>query len=251
MLEPGEAPDVGRLVDHGLNAERSPFLEVLLDAAVLVGEVHLHLGAGTEDAGAELVGGGATTPVPAEHGVHLVGSADADVVGDQSFKEAAGPTRVVEDHRAGHLGLAHRQLPPIPAGPIAVTQRGRDDRHPPGEECLDVSGAEPITDRLQPGWVVAGPEPVGQFGEPDARSRGLLLDPLVAVQPHLGRIVRIGPGRSVVLSDGLFPRPALPNRTCVFPRIRLSTSPTRSAMRRLPPLGSTASGSARPDSGSG
>jgi hypothetical protein len=36
-------------------------------------------------------------------------------------------------------------------------------------------------------------------------------------------LVGVGPGRSVALSGGLFPRPAPPNRTCEFPRIRLST----------------------------
>jgi hypothetical protein len=63
--------------------------------------------------------------------------------------------------------------------------------------------------------------------------------------------VRIGPGRGVVLSKHPFPRPALPNRTCAFPRIRLSASSCRWAMRRLPPLGSTAWGSVRPGSDSG
>jgi type I restriction enzyme M protein len=40
-------------------------------------------------------------------------------------------------------------------------------------------------------------------------------------------MVGVGPGRSTDLSVGLFPRPAPPNRTCDFHRIRLSTSPCR------------------------
>ena len=45
VLEPGEDPDVGRLVDDGLDPKRPPFLEVLLDPAVLVGEVDVDVGA--------------------------------------------------------------------------------------------------------------------------------------------------------------------------------------------------------------
>ena len=60
------------------------------------------------------------------------------------------------------------------------------------EERLDVGGAELVTDGLQPGRVGAGGEPVGQLGEPDPGDRGLLLGPLVTVQPHLGRIWEIG-----------------------------------------------------------
>jgi hypothetical protein len=48
-------------------------------------------------------------------------------------------------------------------------------------------------------------------------------------RPQAG-LVGVGPGRGVTVSGGPFPRPAPPNRTCAFPRIRLSTSPCRRAM---------------------
>lgn len=38
VLEPAQDPDVGRLVDDGLDAQGSPFLQVLLESAVLVAE---------------------------------------------------------------------------------------------------------------------------------------------------------------------------------------------------------------------
>ena len=57
VLEAGEDPDVFGFVDDGLDTQRSPFFEVLLDPAVLVGEVHLDLGAGTEDSGLRKVSG--------------------------------------------------------------------------------------------------------------------------------------------------------------------------------------------------
>ena len=77
-----------------------PFFQVLLDPAVLVGEVHLHLGARVEHPGPELLDGGPTAPVTAEHGMDLGGSADPDVVGNERFEEPAGPARVIEHHRA-------------------------------------------------------------------------------------------------------------------------------------------------------
>ena len=60
VLEPGQDPEVGGLVDDGLDSQRPPFFEVLLDARMLVAEVHLHLGARREQPGDEgLFGGGA------------------------------------------------------------------------------------------------------------------------------------------------------------------------------------------------
>ncbi len=65
-----------------------------------------------------------------------------------------------------------------------------------------------------------------------ARARGVAAGrgrPPQAAARRAG-LVGVGPGRGVALSDDLVPRPAPPNRTCVSPRIRLSTSPCRRAM---------------------
>ena len=67
---------------------------------MLVGEVHLHVGAGLEDPGPELLRGRATPRFAAEHGVDLVGAADADVVGDERFEEPPGPAGVVQHEGA-------------------------------------------------------------------------------------------------------------------------------------------------------
>jgi hypothetical protein len=54
---------------------------------VLVAEVHLDLGAGCEHSGGEGQAGGAAAAIPAEHGVDLMGSTDADVVGARASKK--------------------------------------------------------------------------------------------------------------------------------------------------------------------
>ena len=58
---------------------------------------------------------------------------------------------------------------------------------PPLGEHVDGARPEPVTDRLQRGWVLAGSEPVGQRGETDP-GLAVLLDPLMPVDPDLGRI---------------------------------------------------------------
>src|SRR5664280_2860134 len=77
MLEPGKDTDVLGFVDDGFDTQCPPFLQILLDTAVLVAEVHLHLGAGAEDPGPEGLGGGATPAAPTENGVDFMGTADA------------------------------------------------------------------------------------------------------------------------------------------------------------------------------
>jgi hypothetical protein len=98
----------------------------------------------------------------------------------------------VEDQGAGGLDLAHRQLPPVPGVPVGRIQGQRDLRHPPAEPGLHVTGAEAVADPLQQGRVLAGGEPVGQRGEPQAELAGLLLGPLVPVHPRLDGIGEVG-----------------------------------------------------------
>src|SRR5664280_14371 len=122
MLEPGKDTDVLGFVDDGFDTQCPPFLQILLDTAVLVAEVHLHLGAGAEDPGPEGLGGGATPAAPTENGVDFMGTADADVVLDQGLEEAACPAGVVEDQRAGDLHLA--SAVPMKSTPFSVGAAG-------------------------------------------------------------------------------------------------------------------------------
>jgi hypothetical protein len=107
-------------------------------------------------------------------------------------KEAARPSRVVEDERARVLDLAHRQLPAVAGGSVSARERGRDQRRPAVEEGLHVAGAEAVADRLQPPRLAAAGTAVAQCPERDAGARRLPLRPLVPVQPHLGRVREVG-----------------------------------------------------------
>jgi hypothetical protein len=57
---------------------------------------------------------GVTADPAAEDDLHVVRAADVKIAGDQGLKETAGLTRCVEHDGAGHLDLAHRDLPPVP-----------------------------------------------------------------------------------------------------------------------------------------
>lgn len=188
MLEPGEDPDVRRLVDDGLDAIRPPFLQVLFHPAVLVGEVHLHLGSGAEHPGPELLGRRTAAPVAAKHGMDLFGPTDADVVRHERLEEPPRPSRVVQHERARHLDLAHRELPPVARRPVRRGERCRDGVDPPVEEPLHVVGPEPAADLGQLVRVVAGGEPVGQRRVADPRMVELAFGPLMPVAPDLFRI---------------------------------------------------------------
>src|SRR4051812_12386760 len=69
------------------------FLEVLLDAAVLVGEVDVDVGAGAEDPRLRRQRSQGASPGGDEHGSDLLGGADADVVVDEGLEEPSGPAR--------------------------------------------------------------------------------------------------------------------------------------------------------------
>jgi hypothetical protein len=135
---------------------------------------------------------GVALDAPVEDDPDLRGPAQADVVSHHGFEDGPAPAGLVEDDRAGDLDLAHRQLPPVAGLTVLVGERGRDRRHPAGEERLDVGGPQAITDRLQRSLVLACSEAVSQLGEPDPGPGGLALCPFMPVDLHLGRIREVG-----------------------------------------------------------
>jgi hypothetical protein len=121
-----------------------------------------------------------------------VGATDAHVVGHESFEEGSRPAGIVEHQGARHLHLAHGQLPPVPGCPVGVGERGGNVGDPAVEEGLDVGGSEPVAEGLEPVGTGAGSEPVDELAEGDPRPTGPALSPLVAVDPHLGGIRKVG-----------------------------------------------------------
>src|SRR5262249_25644713 len=131
---------------------------------------------------------GVLAHLAAEDELDLVGSTQVQVVGDQALDQAASATRGIEDQGPRDLDLAHGELPPVAALPLGRAQRGGDDIHPAVEEGLDLLRAEAVTDSLQPSRVAASGEAVGELGEGETFGLGLLLGPLMAIEPDLCRV---------------------------------------------------------------
>ena len=113
--------------------------QVLLDAAVLVAEVHLHLGPGAEDPGREGLSGGATTRGRARTRRGPRGGGRCRCCLDERLEEPSGSARVVEDEGAADLDLAHGELEEVAGFAVGVGERRRDDSGPPGKEVYGVS----------------------------------------------------------------------------------------------------------------
>src|SRR6202171_5421310 len=88
-----------------------PAFQVLVDAGVLVEGVDGDLGAAGDDLGLERqwLGSGASAAfvLAGEDQLDLVRPSDVEIVGDQGFKECAGPAGGIEDQGGGALGPGH------------------------------------------------------------------------------------------------------------------------------------------------
>src|SRR6185503_6745960 len=131
MDQPPQTAQIVRVVDHGLDPQRAPVLQILFDAGVPVEGVHVDLGAIADDLGLELTGGRSTTALAASKDeFDQLRAADVEVVGDQRLEEPAGVAWRVEHQGARGLHLPHRQLPPIAGGAVVRSERQRQDRPP-------------------------------------------------------------------------------------------------------------------------
>lgn len=72
-----------------------------------------------------------------------------------------------------------------PPGSLAVSGSGM---RPSARRHPDRAGAQPVADALHLGGIVAGGEPVGELGEPQALLGRLPFGPLVAVDPDHDRV---------------------------------------------------------------
>ena len=116
MHQAPQTAQVAWIVDHGLDPQRPPVLQVLLDPGVPVEDVDVHRGAVGDDLRLELTGRRASPPLtPPEDQLDHLRAADVEVVGDQGLEEPASVPGCIEHQRARGLHLPHRQLPPYPA----------------------------------------------------------------------------------------------------------------------------------------
>src|SRR6266540_859060 len=151
-VEIGQQPlaaEVVGVVDHGLDAQGTAVLEVLLDAGVLVEHVDGDAAGVPVDGGLEGAGGFAAARVAFEDELDVLGAAKVEVVGHQGFEEGSGVAGGVEHDGAGGLDLAHGQVPPVPGVAVGGGKRQRQPRDPSFEEHPDRAGAEPVADGLQ------------------------------------------------------------------------------------------------------
>jgi hypothetical protein len=156
MLDSGQDAQVSGFINDGLDAQSPPFFQILLDAAVLVGEVHLHLCPRSEHSGLGRQQGTSTAFGGNEHRSDLFGAPDTDVVGDEGLEEASGPAWVVEDQSARHLDLAHGKVEEISCLSVGLSEGSGDDSRPTVEESLNVAWAQAFTDGLEPGRISTG-----------------------------------------------------------------------------------------------
>src|SRR5438270_11756119 len=154
--------EIVSVIDDGLDTQGAALFQVQLDAAMFVEEVDAHLSACGEHACREDARRIALNATSEQYG-NDGWSADADVVSDQGLKEGTRLSWCVQHERARDFDLPHAELPPVTNQAIGSCERTGDADNPIVEECLELGWTESITDGLQPGWVLASTEAVGQL----------------------------------------------------------------------------------------
>ena len=97
MGQPAPTAQIFRVVYHGLDAQRAPVFQILLDARVPVEGVDIDLGAVGDDLGLVLPARlGAATLAAFEDQLDQFRAADVEVVGHQGFEEPPGVAGCVE-----------------------------------------------------------------------------------------------------------------------------------------------------------
>ncbi len=124
VLQTAKHTEIAGVVDDGLDPKRPAAFEVGLDPGVPEIGVESHLVARAQQPAAMAPEGAGGDPAT-EDDLHLLRSAEIEVVGAQRLKEPAGMAGCVKDHGARDLDLAHRDVPPVPAGPVGLGQRQR------------------------------------------------------------------------------------------------------------------------------
>src|SRR5256885_738154 len=93
-----------------------------------------------------------------------------------------------ETRGGGGPAPGRRESPPDPGPRTAPPEWQGQPVQPPLGEHLDGARLQPVAGLLQGSRVLAGGEPVGQRSDSDPSAFSLAFDPLMPVEPDLGRI---------------------------------------------------------------
>jgi len=130
--------------------------------------------------------------LPVEDQTDLVRAAEVEVLPDHLLEQHPPAGRPVEHLGQTELRLQDRDVIPVAGGPVCGGERVRQDPQPLAQQGVDLRRAQPAADRLQPGRVVAGGEPVVQRGEPHPGPARLPFGPLVPIEAQLGVVREVG-----------------------------------------------------------
>ena len=128
--------EVVAVVDGGLGAQRAAFLVILLDARVLVVDVQRGHYVLANHARAK-ARRRALVDAPAEDQLHLVRTAQVEILADHVFEECASVQRAVEHLGEGELGLQDRHLVEHAGTPVGTAERVRQPPQPLAQQRID------------------------------------------------------------------------------------------------------------------
>ncbi len=177
MDQAAQHPEVGRVVDHGLDPQRAAFLEVLLGAGMFVADVDAYIDAAGDDPGSEDAGR-RRQDLSAEDQLDLLGPAEVEIVGHQGLEErppvargrrtpacatprSAASTAPTSTPRPGRPDGERQRQPGQPAveerpgsGPGRADHRSAATR--PGRRRRR-SRSPGQSSRSRPGWLAVSP----------------------------------------------------------------------------------------------
>ena len=123
---------------------------VLLDLGFLVLDVQRGHDALGQHAGAEAPGR-AARDAPIEDQLHLIGTAEVEILADDLFEETAAGQRPIEDLGQRELGLQDRELIPIAGGAVRRGEGMRESAQPFAKDGVDLGGVQRVGDPLHAG----------------------------------------------------------------------------------------------------
>jgi hypothetical protein len=179
------------IVDDGFRPQGPAFLEVLLDPALLVVDVqrgHYPLG---DDAGTKAARGVFAHP-PVEDQLHVVGSAEVEVLADDLLEEDPSGDGAVQHLGQGALRLQDGEVVAIARRAVLRGKGLRQPCQPFAQQGVDTFGSETIGQGLGALGMGTTAQPVGQGLESDAFLGELAVDVLMTIEAEPATVGEVG-----------------------------------------------------------